>query len=155
MKKKVDIYSEDFKGTFGFVTFKGTIWILKMNWFFFVLTIGFGFGIIILIDLLSIILLGIDYQFGFLINLGHLWIYIIGFIIGFYIGSKIDSKIFYRNRKFNQDGDTELLGEVSITHRFVTAKSVKWHYVETGPSDAEILIFFMAFLNLGGVGIIR
>lgn len=138
---KKDIYSEDFKGTFSFVTFKGNMWILKMNWFFFVLTISFGFVIIMLIDFLSSIILGSEFQFGILIDLRFLWIYIIGFILGFYIGAKLDKKIFYRNRKFNQDGDTELLGDISITHRFVRAKLIKWHYVETGPMDGEIIIF--------------
>jgi pimeloyl-ACP methyl ester carboxylesterase len=45
----------------------------------------------------------------------------------------------------NADGDVEYLGDVAATHRFVDApgdsETVRWHYVEAGPVDAEPVVF--------------
>jgi pimeloyl-ACP methyl ester carboxylesterase len=42
------------------------------------------------------------------------------------------------------DGDQEKLGEVTVTHRFVDTpgdgETVRWHYVEAGPSDAPVVV---------------
>ena len=141
MKKKVDIYSKEFNKRFRFGTFWGQMWTLKISWLGVVLYLIFGIGAILLIDLIFSLIVGINFQVGSLIDLGFLWIYLIGFIIGVLIGGRINTKIFYRKRKFNKDGDTELLGEVTITHHFIEAKGITWHYVEAGPSDAEIIIF--------------
>ncbi len=141
MKKKVDIYSEEFQGKIGFVTFRGFIWVLKINWLGIVLMGAIAVGLIFIIDLLSSTILSVDFQLGLLIDMGFLWIYIIAAIMGILIGGRINTKLFYRNRRYNQDGDTELLGDIMITHRFVEAKSIRWHYIEAGPSKAEIIVF--------------
>jgi len=43
------------------------------------------------------------------------------------------------------EGGTEVLDDVTFTHHFVTApgdyETVKWHYVECGPADAEPIVF--------------
>jgi pimeloyl-ACP methyl ester carboxylesterase len=45
----------------------------------------------------------------------------------------------------NKDGDTEVLDEVTFTHRFILgpgdADVVNWRYVEAGPADAEAMVF--------------
>lgn len=45
----------------------------------------------------------------------------------------------------NSDGDTELLGDVVATHRFLDApgdgETVRWHFVEAGPVDAPVVVF--------------
>jgi pimeloyl-ACP methyl ester carboxylesterase len=50
----------------------------------------------------------------------------------------------------NQDGDTEMLGSTKIVHRFIDSpgdsETVRWHFVECGPSlgegaDAETAVF--------------
>ncbi|WP_051840613.1 alpha/beta fold hydrolase [Streptomyces sp. NRRL F-5126] len=44
----------------------------------------------------------------------------------------------------NHDGDTETIGSTSVTHRFADApgesETVRWHYVEAGPSDGEPVV---------------
>lgn len=45
----------------------------------------------------------------------------------------------------DKDGDTETFHGVTFTHRFVEApgdyETIRWHYVETGPSDGEPIVF--------------
>jgi pimeloyl-ACP methyl ester carboxylesterase len=45
----------------------------------------------------------------------------------------------------NADGETEQLGDVTVTHRFVDAPgdgdSVRWHFVECGPLQAPTAVF--------------
>lgn len=45
----------------------------------------------------------------------------------------------------NVDGETEQLGDVTATHRFVDApgdsETVRWHLVECGPAEAETVVF--------------
>ena len=141
MKKKVDIYSEEFEGKIGFITRYGFLWMLKINLPGIFLILCVAIGILFLIDLFNSFISGVAYQWALLINLGLGWIYIIGFISGLFIGARINTKLFYRKRKFNQDGDTEKLGNVTITHHFVEAESVTWHYVEAGPKDADVIVF--------------
>jgi pimeloyl-ACP methyl ester carboxylesterase len=40
----------------------------------------------------------------------------------------------------NVDGDTELLGTVTVTHRFHDATGILWHYVEAGPADGDPVV---------------
>lgn len=46
----------------------------------------------------------------------------------------------------NTEGDTERFGDVVVTHHFAQAPGavipIRWHYVETGPRDAETIVFF-------------
>lgn len=46
--------------------------------------------------------------------------------------------------KPNQDGDTEQIGTVTVTHRFVDApgesETVRWHFVEAGAPDGEPVV---------------
>lgn len=48
-------------------------------------------------------------------------------------------------RGADKDGDTEVLDGVSFTHRIVLGPGdgevIQWHYVETGPASAEIVVF--------------
>ncbi|MGW3292159.1 alpha/beta fold hydrolase [Streptomyces sp. NPDC001002] len=45
----------------------------------------------------------------------------------------------------DEDGGEERLGEVTVTHRFVDApgdgETVRWHFVEAGPSHAPVVVF--------------
>lgn len=134
MREKIDIYSEEYNRKIGFITFQGFLWMLKVNWFG-ILFIG-SFGIFLN--------LAIDAALFFITNgqLGtSLFIKVLIYIIGIPIAARINTLIFYRNRVFNKEGDTEMLGAVKVTHHFVEADSVNWHYVETGPEDAELVIF--------------
>lgn len=48
-------------------------------------------------------------------------------------------------RPLDNDGDEERLGDVTVTHRFADApgdgETVRWHYVEAGPSDGPVVVF--------------
>ncbi|MFJ5653677.1 alpha/beta fold hydrolase [Streptomyces microflavus] len=48
-------------------------------------------------------------------------------------------------RPLDNDGDEERLGDVTVTHRFTDApgdgETVRWHYVEAGPSDGPVVVF--------------
>ena len=48
-------------------------------------------------------------------------------------------------RKEDKDGDTEVIDGVTFTHHFVDAPgdydTIRWHYVEAGRSDGEVIIF--------------
>jgi pimeloyl-ACP methyl ester carboxylesterase len=50
-----------------------------------------------------------------------------------------------RNVKGNVDGESEQLGPVTVTHRFVEAPGavipIRWHYVETGDPSREVIVF--------------
>ena len=135
------IFSEDFKGKISFIGPMAIYCFLKMNGLSCVFVLAIPISLLFLTDWLSSIISSTNYQSGILFGYGFWWIYVIFFVIGFSIAFRIDSKIFYRKRKFNKEGDKELLGDVEITHRFIRAKLIKWHYIETGPQDAETLIF--------------
>lgn len=48
-------------------------------------------------------------------------------------------------REPDNEGDTEVLDGVTFAHHFVEApgdyEKIRWHYVEAGPSDSEIILF--------------
>ena len=48
-------------------------------------------------------------------------------------------------READKDGDTETISGVTFTHHFVEAPGdydkIKWHYVEAGPSNGEVIVF--------------
>jgi pimeloyl-ACP methyl ester carboxylesterase len=48
-------------------------------------------------------------------------------------------------RQPDKDGETEVLDGVTFTHHFVSApgdyETIRWHYVTTGPSTAEAILF--------------
>jgi pimeloyl-ACP methyl ester carboxylesterase len=48
-------------------------------------------------------------------------------------------------RPADHDGDTEVIEGVTFTHHFILgpgdAEVIEWHYVETGPKDAEAVVF--------------
>ena len=48
-------------------------------------------------------------------------------------------------RQTDKEGDTEVIDGVTFTHHFVDApgdyETVRWHYVEAGPRDAEAIVF--------------
>ncbi|WP_164662193.1 alpha/beta fold hydrolase [Tropicibacter sp. Alg240-R139] len=62
---------------------------------------------------------------------------------------KIKERVGYfesvQPRPEDQDGDTETLGGVEYTHHIVWAdgdfEQIKWHYVEAGPKDGEVVVF--------------
>ena len=135
------IFSEDFNEKIGFVTPMASLWYFKMNLPSCIFIGAICISFLFLTDWIFSMFLGIEFQSSLFLASGMWWIYVVVFLMGLGIGFKIDKKIYYRHRKFNQDGDTEVLGDVTITHRFITAKNITWHYVETGPSDGEVIIF--------------
>ena len=134
MRDKVDIFSREFKGKIGFITFQGFLWMLKINWFG-VLFIGcFGILLNLIVDSFIFIFTAGLLQTDILIK-------VLIYIVGVPIGAYINKITFYYNRVFNQEGDIEKLGSIEVTHHFIEAESIDWHYVEAGPKDAEVVIF--------------
>ena len=119
------IFSEDYGEKIGFVTPMASLWYFRMNLPSCIFIVSICISFLFITDWLSSFFLGINFQSGLFLPNGMWWIYVIVFLIGLTIGFKIDKKIYYRKRKFNQDGDTELLGDITITHRFITAKTIR------------------------------
>ncbi|MFX0100626.1 MAG: alpha/beta fold hydrolase [Candidatus Hodarchaeota archaeon] len=115
------------------ITFQGFLWFLKFNWFGLVLVGSFGLGFLILADL-SFVMLFKTYWFTL-----DWWVYTLMFLVGIRVGMILERKLFYSNRKFNEDGDIELLGNTKVTHHFVEVDGIKWHYVEAG--EGEPIVF--------------
>ncbi len=115
-----------------FFSLKGIIITVLINWYIFL------FGVIV----------GIC--FGFLLAwfgamggvglVGNVFLFGLGVVLGWNVGVYLLGYILARLRRSNQDGDTELLGVTTVTHRFVEAKGIRWHFVEAGEGEPVIFL---------------